>query len=372
MKRKKILFFIYTMGKGGAARTLLNVMNNLDRNKFEPMLVTLNHDGEYEQYVQDDVQFIKLEAKRLRSGILPLAKIIRKEKVDIVFSTIPNYNMIAILAKMLSFTRAKVVVREADHVGGSFLGNLKCFVYGRFYNRTDQVISLSEGVKQNLVEKYKLKPNAIEVVYNPLDIENIKHQIEIGELPKDVAPIFNQNEKVIVTAGRLVKQKDHDTLIKAFAKTNEQVKTQLVILGEGPLEEELKSLAQKLNVEDRVHFIGFQDNPYIFFHEADLFVLTSIHEGFSHVIAEALASGTPVVSTNCKSGPSEVLANGEYGDLCPVGDSNSISEAMTETLTLPPEALQVRVSKGEERAEFFNANKIVSRYGQVILNTFNK
>ncbi|GAA0468412.1 glycosyltransferase [Alkalibacillus silvisoli] len=371
MKRKKILFFIYTMGKGGAARTLLNIMNNLDRNKFEPMLVTLNHDGEYEQYVKEDVKFIKLEQKRLRNGIRPLAKLIKQERIDIIFSTIPNYNMVAILAKMLSFSEAKVVVREADHVGGSFLGNLKCFIYGRFYNRTDQVISLSEGVKQNLVTKYKIKPNDIEVVYNPLDIVNMTNEIESGTLPNHLKPIFNKGEKVVVTAGRLVKQKDHHTLLKAFAKTNDQVKSQLVILGEGPLEEELVSLAESLGIQDRVHFIGFQDNPYIFFNQSDLFVLTSIHEGFSHVIAEALASGTPVVSTNCKSGPSEVLDEGRYGDLCEVGDEHAISDAMTNVLTLAPEQIQERIELGKERADFFNAPKIVSRYEDVILNTFN-
>ena len=151
MKRKKVLFFIYQMGKGGAARTLLNIINNLDRQKFAPILVTLNYDGEYEQFIKEDVRFIKLKRKRLRNAIFQLAKTIKKENVDIVFSTIPNYNVIAILATKLSFAKAKCIVREADNLGGTLLVDLKLRLYGVLYKLTDQVISLSEGVKENLV-----------------------------------------------------------------------------------------------------------------------------------------------------------------------------------------------------------------------------
>src|SRR5690625_2126535 len=96
MPKKKVLFFIYQMGAGGAARTLLNLLNHLDRQTFEPILVTLNFAGSYEKYLAEDIQFIKLSTNRLRKSILPLAKIIRKEKPDLIFSTIPVYNTVAI------------------------------------------------------------------------------------------------------------------------------------------------------------------------------------------------------------------------------------------------------------------------------------
>lgn len=150
MEKKKVLFFIYQMGAGGAARTLLNIINNIDRLKFEPILVTLDFNGNYEDKVKSDITFIKLNTKRLRKAIIPLAKVIREEKVDLVFSTIPNYNTIAILANFLSFTRAKNIVREADNLGGNTITNLKLIGYGWLYKLSSQVIALSEGVKENL------------------------------------------------------------------------------------------------------------------------------------------------------------------------------------------------------------------------------
>lgn len=109
LKKIKVIFFIYQMGAGGAARTMLNILNNMDRTKFTPVLVTLDYDGSYENYINEDIKFIKLKTKRLRSAILPLAKVIRTEKADIVFSTIPNYNTIAIAARVLSLDRKSVV-----------------------------------------------------------------------------------------------------------------------------------------------------------------------------------------------------------------------------------------------------------------------
>lgn len=371
MEQKKVLFFIYQMGKGGAARTLLNIMNNLDRQKFKPILVTLNYNGEYEQYVKDDIQFIKLKQKRLRNAIFPLAKVIRNVQADIVFSTIPNYNTIAILANKFSFSKAKSIVREADNLGGSRLVDLKLRLYGMLYRTTDQVVSLSEGVKENLVKKYKVKRENIEVIYNPIDLKHIEQEINSGKLPKEHEQIFQKGEPVVITAGRLVKQKDHFTLIKAFAETNKKVPSQLVILGEGPLKDELMQLSQTLNVNERVHFLGFQDNPYIYFHKANLFVLTSIHEGFSHVIAEALACGTPVVSTDCKSGPSEVLDKGKYGMLCEVGNVDEISTGMLQTLTLNQNELEKIQQLGIKRATYFNADKIVQQYEDLFINTLN-
>src|SRR5699024_1234032 len=142
------------MGGGGAARTMLNIINHLDRAKFAPMLVTLDFDYTYEQYVREDVQFIKLPVKRLRQGIVPLSKLIRDEKPDILFSTVPNYNTIAILAKLLSRTKTKLIVREAAYLGGTMRENIKLKMYGLLYRLSDRVIALSEGVKHNLTSRY--------------------------------------------------------------------------------------------------------------------------------------------------------------------------------------------------------------------------
>ncbi|MCD8503275.1 MAG: glycosyltransferase [Bacillaceae bacterium] len=372
MKKQRVLFFIYQMGGGGAARTLLNIINNLDRDKFMPLLVTLNFNGTYETELKEDVQFIKLETKRLSRAIIPLAKIIKEESVDLVFSTIPRVNTIAILATKLARNGAKSVIREADNLGGNFKTNLQLRGFGLVYKLADQIVSLSEGVKDNLVKRYKVKRDDIKVIYNPVDLAQINEKITTGKIDEHHQSLYQTTDKIIITAGRLVPQKDQQTLLQAFAKVNREVSSRLLILGEGPLKDQLASLAKELKVEGRVHFLGFQSNPYIYFEKADLFILSSLHEGFSHVIAEALATGTPVVSTNCKSGPEEVLNYGEYGLLCNVGDADQMAEKIVKVLKLDTDERNKVISKGLERAKHFDARKIVLQYEQVFLNTLNK
>ncbi|UTR11814.1 glycosyltransferase [Evansella sp. LMS18] len=372
MKKIKVMFFIYQMGAGGAARTLLNIINNLDRNKFSPVLVTLNFDGSYEKELKEDVEFIKLDSRRLSRSVWSLAKIIRTRKVDLVFSTIPRVNTIAILASKLSFTRVKTVIREADNLGGTFKTNIQLFGFGLIYKLSDQIVSLSEGVKENLVKRYKIKPKDIEVIYNPVDLERINQNMTEGGIPDNHKELFSSSEKVVITAGRLVEQKDQKTLLEAFSRVTEKISSRLVILGEGPLENKLKQEAEELNIRDRVHFIGFQSNPYIYFKHADLFVLSSVHEGFSHVIAEALASGTPVVSTNCKSGPEEVLDKGEYGLLCEVGNAEEMGDKMLQVLTADRGKTSEIINKGYDRASHFDAKKIVRQYERVFAATLKE
>ncbi|MFD2760939.1 glycosyltransferase [Lentibacillus juripiscarius] len=372
MEKKKVLFFIYQMGSGGAARTMLNIINNLDRTRFTPILVTLNYDGDYEEYVKPDIKFIKLRTKRLRSAIFPLAKVIRNEKAAIVFSTIPNYNTIAILAKLVSFTRAKNVVREAAYLGGDFSTNIKLMMYGLLYRLSSKIIALSKGVKDNLVNRYKVSAKNVDVIYNPVDLEGIEHNIQTGQIADEHQSIFNDNAKVMITAGRLVKDKDHKTLLNAFAKVNTRLHAKLVILGQGELEQSLKEQAKKLNIADKVFFIGFQRNPYIYFRHADLFVLSSIHEGFGHVLAESLAAGTPVVSTYCKPGAAEVLNHGEFGVMCEVGDAEDMAAKIYETLTLNEEQLTRMIEKGKKRASDFAAKAIVKQYENTFANTIGE
>lgn len=361
------MFFIYELGSGGAARTFVNITNHLNEQKFEPIIVTLNYDGSYERYMKDHVRLIKLDAQRLRSAIIPFARLIRKEQPDIVCSTIPNYNIVTILAKLLSRTNTKVIIREAAYLGGRMKENLKLLLYGLFYQKAHQVIALSEGVKDNLCKRYKVNERKIRVIYNPIDLETIQQQIKYGSYKRDIQSLFPSDRKIIVTAGRLVEEKDQQTLIRSFAKVNQQMASELFILGDGPLKQNLQSLAKELNIDHRVHFLGFQDNPYIYFHHADLFVLSSKREGFGHVFVEALASGTVIVSTNCKPGAKEVLDHGRYGFLCDVGDVNEMARKIVHALSIPAETKEEIIAKGYRRAQQFNAPFITNQYEDAFL-----
>lgn len=368
MKKKKVMFFIYQMGSGGAARTLLNILNHMNEHEFEPILVTLNFNGNYETYLKSNIKFIKLDTKRLRSAIIPLAKLIRKERPHIVFSTIPVYNTVAIFGRLLSFTKTKNIVREAALLGGSFRENISLRIFGLIYRFASKVISLSEGVKKNLINRYNVKEKNIQVIYNPIDLDKIQHLANYGKILEKHHYIFEKDASIIVTAGRLVKEKDHFTLIRAFANVNKHINSELLILGEGELEHQLKSLAKDLGIKQKVHFIGFQQNPYIYFKRADLFVLSSVNEGFGHVLVESLAVGTPVVSTNCKPGAEEVLMDGKFGRICQVGDVDGLANSMYETLMMAEYEKKKVIKRGITRAKDFDAKVIVKQYEE----TFNQ
>lgn len=369
MERKKVMFFIYRMGGGGAARTLLNIINHLDRKQFQPILVTLDFTYTYEGDVREDIQFIKLPVKRLRQAIVPLAKLIKQENPDLLFSTVPNYNVIAILAKIIARKKTKLIVREAAFLGGTLKENIKLKLYGMFYRAANHIVALSQGVKENLISRYHAKTSKITVIYNPVDIEHILSE---GEREPDEEEYFPSNAKTIVTAGRLVAEKDHATLLRAFQRLTKNVEAELIILGEGELEQSLKQLAKELRINESVHFLGFKQNPYAYMKRADVFALTSTTEGFGHVLVEALALGTPVVATRCNPGAEEILGDETYGLIAEVGDAAGVAEKLYEILKLSPESYQDIICKGKKRAADFRVTEIVKRYEQLFLKVINE
>jgi glycosyltransferase involved in cell wall biosynthesis len=165
----------------------------------------------------------------------------------------------------------------------------------------------------------------------------------------------------IITVGRLVYQKDHDTLLRAFALARSRLDASLVLVGQGPLQDELTTLARELGISDRVIFAGWQQNPFAWMANADLFVLSSRFEGFGNVVIEAMACGLPVVSTDCPSGPSEILANGDAGILVPVGDVHAMADAMCAVLQDGKLRKQL-ADKSQRRAPEFDISVIGPRH----------
>lgn len=365
VKKTKLVFFIYRLGGGGAARTMLNIVNNINKDKYEPILVTLNFEYDYDQFVDPDVTFVKLKTKRLRKAIFELANYLREEKPDLLFSTVLTYNIVAALAVKLSRTKVKLVVREAALLRGESKGErFKIRIARRLYNQSAAVVALSQGVKDNLINYYRTKENLVHVIYNPVDLHHIEAE-RLEKVEAELVQVRKQYESVIVSAGRFVKEKDQITLLRAFAKVRQRNNACLILLGEGELEDRLKEEAERLNLADSVYFIGFRQNPYAIFNLADIFALTSTTEGFGHVLVEALATETLVVSTDCKPGAREVLVNGEYGFLAEVGDPNQVASQIEKAIHLSQEEKEKMIEKGLIRANEFNAKEIVSQYEEL-------
>ncbi|MDX8047127.1 glycosyltransferase [Gracilibacillus sp. S3-1-1] len=361
--KKKIFFFLYSLSGGGAERTVINIMNNLDARKYEIILVLgTQENNDYEELLSENINVKILNCKKLRYCLFALRKQIIKEKPDLLFSTINSNNIMLLMAKILSFKRIPIIVREANNRTQSgkvtVLNKVSTYI---FYNLVaDKIIALSKGVKTDLIENFNVRKNKITVIYNP--VENKK----ILKLSKEVVTDLSkeEGEQLIIAAGRLVEQKDYPTLIKAFHIVSQKVNARLIIMGKGELEDKLLNLCRKLEVEEKVDFIGFKKNPYKYMRIADVFVLSSKWEGFGHVLVESMATGTPVISTNCKSGPSEIIGDNKYGLLVPVKDSNVLADNLEKILMNENE--KNKFSKlGKIRSAEFDAKIITEQYDNV-------
>jgi glycosyltransferase involved in cell wall biosynthesis len=227
------------------------------------------------------------------------------------------------------------------------------------YKIPSKFIAVSKGVANDFAYRTNVQREKIQVIYNPVyKPYNSGTQAYSLQVFKDLQI---KNEKFIISVGRIVEQKDLFTLIKAFSIVREKIDIPLVILGEGPQKKELQNYIEALSLTEHVFLLGFVENPQYYMKEASVFVLSSKWEGLPTVLIEVLGVGTSIVSTNCPSGPAEILENGKYGRLVPVEDPGKMAEAIIETLKDPTEP-EVLI----DRARDFSVSKIANEYLQYI------
>lgn len=298
-------------------------------------------------------------------AMLALLSYLRHERPQVLLGAGHRYNWMAAWAKRLSRTPVQVFlsVHENVSVGSAGMSARKqrqrFAAMRRLYPRCDGVIAVSEGVARDLVAAIGLPGDVVETIYNPvvdetllaLSREAVDHPwLQAGEPP------------VILGVGRLEQQKDFPTLLRAFAALQVRRPSRLVILGEGRERAALEALSTELGIAERIALPGHVDNPFAWMRQADLFVLSSAWEGFGNVLAEALAVGTPVVSTDCPSGPREILASGRYGPLTPVADVAALSEAMAVTLAQPLDEEALR-QRGQDYSVAASVDNYLCRFG---------
>lgn len=302
---------------------------------------------------------------RLPAAIPSLARYLRRERTDVLFATSIPPNIVGLLAARVSGWSGRVVLRQSNAVFnaaapefGQVDRHLRDRLIPRLYSRADVIIANSGGVAQNLIA-LGLDGGHITTIPNGVDYDWIAAQSRTQ--PSWTGP-GSGKRPAIVTIGRLVPQKDHACLLRAFAMMTARIDSDLVIVGAGPELMALTHLARQYAIADRVHFAGHQANPYPLLARADLFVLSSRFEGMPNVLIEALACGLPAVSTDCPSGPREILADGAYGHLVPVGDAQRLAWAMEQAVKSPKQPERQR-----RRARQFDVVDIARRYVDVIL-----
>ncbi len=331
----RIVIVLPNLCGGGAERLHVNLANDWVAQGFDVEFILLRKEGELISLLAPQIAVTTLNVDRIRRVIFPLAARLRKDPPQVLLAAMWPLTSAVVFAWILSRRKGKLFLSDHENLTASYIvqGREKPFFLQaliRFcYPLASGVISVSLGVKKDLCELGNLPDSLVRVIYNPaatgvsLDRETPNEQVQLWGADFD---------RRILTVGRLTPQKDHETLIRAFKLLPKELNAKLVILGEGPLRLKLEALVNQLKIEDCVSLPGFVLDPYPWFRSADVFVLASLWEGFGNVIVEALECGLPVISTDCPSGPSEILEDGHYGKLVPIKDPQALARAIEESL----------------------------------------
>lgn len=315
--------------------------------------------------------------------VYKVRKIKKKYNIDKSISFTENANIINILSRYKEKVIISVRNQKSKEIEASSQ-NIQKKIIKNIYNKADNIVAISNGVKRDLIDNFYIDKMKTTVIYNPVDIKYID-SLKNEEIEDKYKYIFDEN--TIITSGRLTYQKGQWYLIRALKKVKKELpNAKLVILGQGELEKNLKKLVAELNLEDSVFFLGFKSNPFKYIKNSKVFVLPSLFEGFGNVITETMECGTIVISTDCKSGPKEILnpSNMEekvndmfianYGILIPVFDGKVYNA--TEKLTKEEDILANTIievlknmqlclqleSKIFERVKDFEVNSIVKEW----------
>lgn len=359
-KRRNVIFLIPTLTAGGAERVLITLLKHLDREKFCLKLVFVDNRGSVLlKQIPNDIEVIDLNCTRVRYAIPKIIYILWRHKPDVVFSTLAHLNLALAILRFMLPRKSKYIVRETS-IPSYNLRNQKHFflwaaLYKIFYGNVDLLVCQSLGMKKDLQCNFNIPSHKIKIINNPVDVDLI------SKLSKSIINFKRPNKDNIyfVAAGRLSPEKGFGMLIEAFSLVNNNIS--LDIIGEGPLFNDLKQLVSNLRMENKIRLVGYQDNPYAWFANADAFILSSYYEGFPNVVLEALACGTPVISTPAPGGVREIL---EGLPECRISQ-NITAESLADTISKWIEGPQRRVSLNVLHR--FSLPEILPKYEEILL-----
>ncbi len=341
MKKYKIALYLPSLADGGAEIVMVNLANELSlRNDVSIDMVLVSHSGPWRDFISSNVRLVDLKCRGSGTSLLPLLRYLKRNRPDVLLSALNTTNIVSLIAKLLRPRSETKFVPAIHNTLSASLPDKRTSLKARFVTplltmllrKADGIIVVSKGVATDLIRTTGIDTSSVEVIYNPVITSRIKTLV----LENCSHPwIQDKSMPVLIGAGRLTTQKDFATLLKAVAIVRKSVEVRLIILGEGELRGELVSLSHSLNLRDYVDLIGFVDNPYSFMVNADVFVLSSLWEGLPTVLIESLYCGIPLVSTDCPSGPREILRDGAYGSIVPTSNAQALADAIIGKLADP-------------------------------------
>lgn len=359
-KKQKIALAVPSFSGGGAERVMVTLANKFHEWGYPVDLIVGLDKGPYKNQLNPAINKVVLADKnagriaRRWSAIKILWRYLKKTDAHVLMSTIRDFNVFIATVKFFSSVELTHIAREADTLDRLFFTKSltnKIILKGMkfLYPKSPKVIANCKVTKSDLTEKLGLGDIAVHVIYNPLDLEGIREFSNMVAIRK---------KKKIIACGRLDVKKNFPDLIKALPLIQKKYPDiTLDILGQGPEKENLQILIDDLGLANAVKLVGFVDNPYEHYAAASVFVQTSLWEGFGYVLAEAMACGTPVIAYDSKGAMREILADGKYGLLTPVGDLQALADAIVQQIENPTpiELLNEAVAR-------FDVDKIAREY----------
>jgi glycosyltransferase involved in cell wall biosynthesis len=364
--KPKIAVLVSFSGEGGVERLMLNLCEGLLDLGHPVDLLAIKRRSAHLNALPEGLNVVPLRATHTYASLPEVVRYLRSERPHALLAVKDRANQVAILAGKLARTTTRIAVEIQTTIsaalgGKSSLRKAAWYLPMRLlYPMADVVVGVSEGVARDLVEITGLPRERIQVIRNPVVSRTM---FRVAQGPVD-HPWYQQgpSRPIITGVGRLTRQKDFPTLIRAFARVRSQVPCRLMILGEGRDRAMLSELAHSLGVAGDVALPGFVVNPYPFLSRASLFVLSSLWEGSPTVLTEAMALGVPVVATDCPSGPREILRDGRIAPLVPMGDPGALAAAMLDTLARRPDKVAL-----QKAVVHYTVTESSRRYVEVLL-----
>lgn len=359
MTGRRVSLLLPNLAGGGAERVTVNIANSLARRGYAVDMVLLQAEGELLDALDPTVRLVDLGVKRVRWALPPLVRYLRSIRPNALLANMWPVTPIALLARVLACAETRVVVVEHTTWSRSELverltvrWKVRTSMH-HVFPKADGIVAVSNGAADDLARFARLDRRSISVIYNPV----VGAKRPVSDEVLQPAGWWNGPHKRVLAVGTLKAIKDYATLLDAFAALRQRVDARLLILGEGGCRAALEAQVRRLGLEGCVFMPGFAKDTAPYYLRADLHVLSSTGEGFGNVIAEALAAGIPVVSTDCQSGPREILADGQFGRLVPVGDAPALAAAMAESLAATHDRAALKA-----RAQDFSIDKAVDQY----------
>ncbi len=354
---RRLCLFLPSLKGGGAERVMVTLANGFAARGREVIMVLGEGAGPFHDDVTPEVEIVDLSRRHVTLALPGLVAVLRHRRPDALLSALHVANLVALLATGVARPRMPVMVSEHSSMASilesrtSLRRRLLRIAIRTLYPRASRVVTVSRGAATEFGQLFAAVPFSIEAIPNPIDIGTVRARGREKEAALPDGPL-------IIAVGRLAPEKCFGDLIQAFKIVRENAPYRLEILGEGPERGRLEALCGRIGLADAVSLPGFVKNPFPRIRAASVLAVSSDREGFGNVLVEAMALGTPVVSTDCPHGPREILEGGRWGRLVPIGDPDALAAALLDTLRAPPVAPEALMA----RADAFDKERAIDAY----------